>query len=77
MNDKVSNKRSRFVRLAEKRVAKAIKIIRAVGALADRSRYEYSERDSEKIVLALETEVSDMKTRFIDESARKDTTFAL
>jgi hypothetical protein len=77
VDDKVSNKRSRFVRLAEKRVAKAIKIIRAVGALADRARYEYSELDAEKIVLALETEVSDMKTRFGDESARKGTTFSL
>ncbi|MGD9883058.1 MAG: hypothetical protein AB7U95_23385 [Reyranella sp.] len=77
MDDKSSSKRSRFVRLAEKRVAKAIKTIRAIGALSDRARYEYSERDAEKIVLAFETEVSDMKTRFGDEAARKGTTFSL
>lgn len=77
MDDKVSGRRSRFVRLAEKHVARAIKTIRAIGALSDRARYEYSERDAEKIVLALETEVSDMKVRFGDESARKGTTFSL
>jgi uncharacterized protein YeeX (DUF496 family) len=54
----------KFVELAEKRVARAIKDIRLVGNLSNRSNYTYSEEDVRKIIKALRTEIDALKARF-------------
>lgn len=56
--------RERFVTLAEKRVARAIKDMRLIGNLSNRSNYTYSDEDVRKIVKALESELANMKKRF-------------
>jgi len=50
MNMNEPKSRERFVKLAENRVARAIKDIRLIGNLSNRSNYTYSEDDVKKIV---------------------------
>jgi len=57
-------KRERFVRLAVKRVNRAIRDIRLIGNLSNRAVYEYTEEDSRKIVRALQKEVENVRARF-------------
>lgn len=63
------NDRSKFVRLAEARVAKALKAIQLVGNLSNRSNYDFTDEDVSKIFKALNDEISACRNRF--EIARK------
>jgi hypothetical protein len=54
----------RFVRLAEARVERAIKHIRLIGNLADRSNYDYTEEQAAAIIDTLRREVADCRARF-------------
>ncbi len=56
-------KRAKFVELAERRTVNAIKAIRVIGKLGNRSAYEYSDSDVTKIVKALNDEIETLKTR--------------
>lgn len=56
--------RSKFVELAEKRVSRAIKDIRLIGNLSNRSNYSYTDQDARKIYAALRKAVEEMKARF-------------
>jgi hypothetical protein len=56
--------RKKFVDLAEKRVKRALKDIKLIGNLSNRSNYVYSDADVKKIHKALQTALSDMKARF-------------
>lgn len=58
------DKRARFIELANNRVNRAIKEIRLISNLANRSAYEYSEEDSKKISRAIQKELDLMKARF-------------
>lgn len=57
------SKREKFVDLAEKRTINAIKAIRIIGKLGNRSAYEYDDEDVKKIIKALTDEVEALKTR--------------
>lgn len=63
-------KRDRFLRLAEKRVARAVDAIRLVGNLSDPGNYEYSADEAKRVVGALESELGDVKLRFRSAAAR-------
>ena len=56
-------KRDKFVALAEKRTVNAIKAIRVIGKLGNRSAYEYDDEDVRKIVKALNDEIEALKLR--------------
>lgn len=71
------DKRERFVSLAEARTDKAIKSIRLVGNLSNRSNYEYDDEDVAQIIRALEREVRALKTRFEESSSSRSQTFRL
>ena len=60
----MSNKRTKFVQLAEKRVTRTVRDIRLVGNLSNRARYEYSAEDAQKIIRVLESELKQTKSRF-------------
>ena len=76
--DVSSDKRQKFVSLAEKRVDNAIKVISRIGNLANRGAYEFEDGDVKKIVKALEEEVSNVKERFAaSKDRRTGTTFKL
>lgn len=65
------DKRLKFVELAQKRTVNAIKAIRVIGKLGNRSAYEYTDADVAKIVKALNSEIDALKTR-MKSSSRQD-----
>ena len=65
MSDAVRDpKRDRFVRLAEKRVTRAVEAIRLVGNLSERSNYRYTQEEARALLSALEQELGATKSRF-------------
>ena len=56
--------REKFVRLANKRVSNALKAMQLIGNLANRSNYDYTEADVQKIFKALQEELSVSKKKF-------------
>jgi uncharacterized protein YeeX (DUF496 family) len=56
--------REKFVRLANKRVVSAIKCIQLIGNLSNRSNYDYTSEDVQKIFRALQQELSVCKKKF-------------
>ena len=62
---KKADRREKFVELAEKRVNRAIKDLRLVGNLANRSNYSYTDQDITKIYRALRAALDEMKGRLI------------
>lgn len=70
-------RRERFVSLAQKRVTRAIKDLRLIGNLANRSNYSYDQKDGVKIIAALESELKLLKRRFEDGVGAKDIVFKL
>jgi hypothetical protein len=61
--------RDKFVRLATKRVNSALKAIQLIGNLSNRSNYDYTEEDVQKVFRALQDELSTCRKKF--ELARK------
>ena len=66
-------KRERFVRIAEARTNKIINMIDLLGNCSNKSTYEYSEEDINKIFGRLEKELRNAKQRFAssDVSSKK------
>ena len=62
------DRRKKFVELAEKRVNRALKDIRLIGNLSNKSNYSYTDQDVKKIVSALRNALDEMQSRF-DRSA--------
>ena len=73
MNDKEKN----FKILGENRTRKAIKMIKLVGNLANKSHYSYSKADADKICNALQNEITAVKARFKSKKSREDIDFTL
>ena len=69
--------RKKFVELAEKRVNRALKDIKLIGNLSNRSNYSYEEKDAKAIISALNKAVSDIKARFDRKGEDSDTEFKL
>jgi hypothetical protein len=72
-----SNKRQKFVELAERRTVNAIKAIRVIGKLGNRSHYEFEEADVRKIVQALTKELDALRARMLTKGARETVDFKL
>ncbi|MEM6898796.1 MAG: hypothetical protein AAF583_03350 [Pseudomonadota bacterium] len=62
--DETSEKREKFVRLAEGRTQSALDAIRKLGNLSNRRAYEYSDNDVKKILKALRDATSDIERKF-------------
>ncbi len=57
-------KRHKFIELANNRVNRAIKDLRLIGNLSNRSAYEYSEQDVKQIIQVLQRETESIRARF-------------
>jgi hypothetical protein len=68
----MAKKREKFVQLAENRTRNAIRAIRTIAKLGNRSAYEYTEADVKKISGALNREVDALRAR-MTQSGTKDT----
>lgn len=71
------DKRKKFVELAEARVNRAIRDVRLIGNLANRSAYEYGEEDVKLMFRALQKELDAAKARFGGDAGGKDNEFRL
>lgn len=69
--------RKKFVELAEKRVRRAIKDIKLIGNLSNRSNYSYTESDVKKIHKALQSALNETKARFDRRGEESDVEFTL
>ncbi len=69
--------RKKFVELAEKRVNRALKDIKLIGNLSNRSNYSYTEKDAKNVCAALKKAVEEMKARFDRKGAGEDESFKL
>jgi hypothetical protein len=69
--------RARFIRLAEKRVARTIKDLRLIGNLSNRSNYSYTVEDVRKILGALEAELKNLRHRFETQKSSDEIVFKL
>ena len=58
------DRRARFVELAEKRTEKALRQIKLISNLADKSNYEYSKADVDKVLQALRKAIDDCEARY-------------
>ncbi|MDU8945985.1 hypothetical protein [Ovoidimarina sediminis] len=58
------DKRGKFIELAESRVNRAIKDLRLIGNLSNRSAYEFTDEDIRKIFRTLQRELDTAKGRF-------------
>jgi len=56
--------REKFIRLANKRVNSAIKSIQLIGNLANRTNYDYTSEDVEKIFAVLNKELKICRDKF-------------
>ena len=77
MGNVVRDKRGKFKSLAESRVNRAIKDVRLIGNLSNRSAYEYGEEDVRKIFRALQKELDAAKNRFGGEADAREEGFRL
>jgi hypothetical protein len=57
-------KRDRFIRVAESRTNKIIKLFDLLGNCANKNNYDYTERDVRLIISTLENELKDLKEKF-------------
>lgn len=73
----MSEKREKFVKLAESRVNKTLKDVQLIGNLSNRSAYEYSDEDIRKIFKALQESLDKAKQRFADAGTASRGTFRL
>lgn len=62
---KDSQKRERFKRLAEYRTNEVLKRLKVLGNCSNRSAYEYSEDEVNKIFSEIQRKVSETKSKFI------------
>lgn len=74
---KKQDPREKFVELAEKRVSNALKNIKLIGNLSNKSNYRYDQSDVRKITAALKKAIVDMNARFETNGASEDEVFRL
>ena len=72
-----SEKREKFVRLAEGRTQVALDAIRKLGNLSNRRAYEYDDEDIKKITKALREATNEIERKFDSSAGDRDSKFKL
>ncbi len=73
----MSEKREKFVKLAEGRTQAALEAIRKIGNLSNKRAYNYSDQDAKKIIKALRDATNDLESKFNASSAGDSERFKL
>ncbi len=73
----MGDKREKFIRLAEQRVNRALREIRLIGNLSNRSAYSSTEEDLKKIFRALQKELDAARARFESPEGGSGSSFRL
>lgn len=58
------NRKDKFIALANSRTNRVIQQIRLIGNLSDKSNYNYTEEQYEKILYRLREEIDNIESRF-------------
>jgi bifunctional pyridoxal-dependent enzyme with beta-cystathionase and maltose regulon repressor activities len=74
-NASEETKNEKFKRLSAQRIQKAAKYISALGNLANKSSYDYTEEDIDKVFTYLQKQLDDAKAKF-DKSNEKEEEFS-
>ena len=74
---RATERRKKFVQLAERRTINAIRSIRVLSKLGNRSAYEYDEADVRRIVHALTKEIDALKARMSSTGGKEAIEFKL
>jgi len=77
MEPDMSEKREKFVRLAEGRTRTALDAIRKIGNLSNKRAYEYDEQDVKKITRALREATNDLERKFTSSTGGEPEAFKL
>ena len=77
LTNEATDKRSKFVEMAERRVTNTIKDIQLVGNLANGRMYKYERTDVNKIFKKLQSELDRAKLRFEQNFDKPETNFKL
>jgi ribosomal protein L7/L12 len=72
-----AEKREKFVELAQSRTINAIKAIRVIAKLGNKSAYDYTEADVKKIAGALQREIDALKARMTQSGIKDSVDFSL
>lgn len=72
-----SEKREKFVRLAEGRTQAALDAIRKLGNLSNKRAYDYEDEDIKKIVKVLKDATSEIERKFGSSAGEKEQKFKL
>ena len=72
-----SQKRDKFVKLAEARTINAIKAIRTISKLGNKAHYDFDEKDVKKIVTALNREIDALKSKMMNTGGKENIEFKL
>jgi len=56
---------TKFKKLATQRMNRCIKMLRLIGNLSNKSIYSYSSKEANKMIAALQSEVSTIKAKFL------------
>ena len=67
----IENKRDKFIRLAESRTNKVLKEIDLIGNLANKSNYDYTPEDTEKIIKALKRSINNLENKFSNNTKKE------
>lgn len=73
----MSDKREKFVKLAEGRTRTALDAIRKIGNLSNKRAYEYDDQDIKKIIKALREATSELERKFSPATAKDSDAFTL
>ena len=73
----ISQKKIRFIELANKRVNKALKQISLISNLSNKNNYEYTKDEVKQVVEALESEVKKCKNSFERQLKEKTERFSI
>ena len=71
MNEKIENKRQKFIRLAELRTNKAVMAIENLIGLSNPRNYDYNIKDVDKIIKALKDSVNIVSSSFSKSKEKK------
>lgn len=72
-----SDKREKFIALAESRTKNAIKAIRVIAKLGNKNAYRYDDSDVKKIANALNREIEALKARMSSSGGKDAVDFKL
>lgn len=70
-----SNKRQKFIALANARVNRALKELQLIGNLSNKRSYSYTEKDTKQILRALEGELDKLREKLKSGSDRGSNAF--